>query len=218
VEGTTDRIADETGNGYTGLMVNGATLDVEKGVNILRTGSSNGYVDMGGRRGVGRLIRNLRDFTIAIYINIDPSVYLGTFGHFVWCFANSNNMAEDANGNMFFGARRQRQAISKTHFEGEEAVQIGEELEQGVWKHILYRQSGTTGTLFIDGIEVVSGRVNLFPANLGATNFNYLAKPCYVGDHYLRETKLHDFRIYSTALSNDEIAKLDIINKLNLLN
>lgn len=210
--GTT--VTDVSGNGHDGMLVNGAEVRDYGTYTVLDLGGSNGYLDMGAS--VGTSVASLSDFSVATYLFVDESTALSSAGNFVWALGNSNNMASDANGGMFFTAKDTRFAISTKHWSGEQSVKEGNSLEKGAWKHIVYTQSGTDGRLFIDGVLMAFSSVTISPSVLGATGYNYIGRSLYNGDAYLKNALLYDFRLYSKSLSSDDIELLK--SELNALN
>lgn len=207
-------VSDASGNGHDGMLVNGAEVTNYGGYKVLDLGSSNGYLDMGTDFGV--TVSSLTDFSIATYLFIDESTALDRAGNFVWSLGNSNDMAKDANGGMFFTAKDTRFVISEKHWVGDQSVKVGGPLEQGAWKHVVYTQSSSEGKLFIDGVLKVTSSVNITPSTLGATDFNYIGRSLYSSDAYLKDAKLYDFRVYSKALNVVDIKFLN--SELNVLN
>lgn len=202
----TDSVNDISGNGFNASLQNGAIVKSMGRFNVLDLGSANGYLDLTSK--TGNLINSLSDFSISLYVYVDPLINLSAPGNFIWTFANSNDMATTANGNMFFSALSNRFAISTTNWTGETSVSQNKALTKGNWQHITYTQSGTVGTIYVNGIVVKTGTVNIYPAKLGITSNNYLGKSCYAGDAYLQNALLSDFRIYNRALSANEITTL----------
>ena len=81
-------------------------------------------------------------------------------------------------------------------------------LPTGVWTHVALTQSGTTGTLYINGTSVgTNAGLTLKPSNLGTTTLNYVGRSQWSADPYLNAA-LDDFRLYSHAMSASEIASL----------
>lgn len=200
---TGDSVADISGNGYNAALMNAASVRSIGRFGILDLGSSNGYLNLTTK--AGRLIKTLTDFTISTYVYVSSSTSLTTAGNFVWTFANSDNMTSTANGNMFFSAISNRYAISKTNWVGETSVSQAVALTKGAWQHISYTQSGTTGSLYVNGTKVKTATVSVKPSDLGSTTSNYIGKSCYSGDAYLKNSLLTDFRIYNRALSASEV-------------
>jgi hypothetical protein len=202
-----DSIADNSGNGYKAILMNGAAVKQIGRFNVLDLGSLNGYVDMTLK--TGNLIKSLTgDFTVSTYVYVNSSVDLTAAGNFVWTFANSADMSSTANGNMFFTALNTRYAITTTNWSAELTVNKGSTLPQGSWQHVTYTQSGNTGTIYLNGIQVKTGTITSKPSVLGATTNNYIGRSCYSSDAYLLNSLLTDFRVYNRALSATEIVSL----------
>lgn len=90
---------------------------------------------------------------------------------------------------------------------GQEQIINAPGLPTGVWKHVTLTMSGSTGILYVDGVEV--GRNNnmtLRPSSLGQTKNNYIGKSQYPDPYF--NGLIDDFRIYSRALSAAEVAAL----------
>jgi hypothetical protein len=77
---------------------------------------------------------------------------------------------------MFFSAKSSRYAISQTNYSAEKQLNIASPTAKDSWQHIVYRQNGSTGEIYINGVLQKSGTVNLLPSTLGNTAFNYLAR------------------------------------------
>lgn len=75
------------------------------------------------------------------------------------------------------------------------------------WHHLVVTLSGSTGTLYIDGVAVgTNSSVTLKPSALGSTTQNYIGKSQY--DDPILNGRVDDFRIYNRALSAAEISAL----------
>lgn len=178
------QIIDDSGNGFSGTLKNGASIKKVGIHSFLDLGANNGYLDLGSA--VGSVISTLSNFSVATYLLVDETVDLSG-GSFIWAFANSNDVAASPNGQMFFSASETRFAISKTNWSGESGLNYRRQSAQGMWKHVTYTQSGNTGTIYIDGVAVKSGTITMQPKVLGATAYNYIGKSPYVGDAYLKK-------------------------------
>jgi hypothetical protein len=211
-----DSILDESGNGYNAKLYGGAFLKKLGNLNVLQTGQANGYLNFGSK--LGNLIASLSDFTISTYLYIDPSLVLSNNGNFVWSFSNAADINTSAAGCMFYSAKSSRYVICQTNWNNEKSVSVGTASVIGKWTHITYTQSGTTGTVYIDGSARKSGTISLLPTTLGATPYNYLGKSAYASDQYLMNSMYSDFRIYNKALNATEVSKLDALTaKLDTL-
>lgn len=75
------------------------------------------------------------------------------------------------------------------------------------WSLVTVTLSGTTGTLYVNGVPVGSnGDMTLHPSSLGSTTQNWIGRSEY-NDPYLNAA-VDDFNIYDRALSPAEIADL----------
>lgn len=196
-------VYDVKANSYNATLRNNACIKRLGQFHILDLNNQNGYLDLGAK--VGELVSGLTDFTVATYIYIDETTDLGPNGSFMFTFSNSTDIANDPKGCIFLSARVQRYAISKTNWTGESAIETGQPLVKGVWKHISYVQAGTTGRLYVDGELIKSGTITLYPKDLGNTQHNFIGRSPYVDDVYLKNTLLTDFRIYNSALSATDV-------------
>ena len=90
----------------------------------------------------------------------------------------------------------------------EQQVVAGSALSTGVWTHVAVRLSGSTGTLYLNGVASgTNNAITLEPSGMGATTLNYLGRSQASGDPYFNGA-LDDFRIYSRALSAADVAVL----------
>lgn len=202
-------LPDVTGNGFNGTLF-GATVGVTNGKPSLILGTSGtDYVDMGAN--TGNLISSLNDFTISTYIWVNSTnTNLSANGNFICVFANSANTGTAQNGIIYLQAKRSRYAISPTFWNAEQVAQTGQDVVRGQWVHLTYTQSGNTGRLYVNGeLRNTNPNITLKPSNIGATAFNYIARPTYTGDINLQNAQLSDFRIYNRAITQDEILILN---------
>jgi fibronectin type 3 domain-containing protein len=89
---------------------------------------------------------------------------------------------------------------------GEQQIN-GQALAAGAWHHVAVTLSGTTGTLYVDGVAVGSNSsMTLKPANLGNTTLNYIGRSQF-NDPYLNG-RVDDVRIYNQALSAAQVVAL----------
>ncbi|MGG4147671.1 LamG-like jellyroll fold domain-containing protein, partial [Paenibacillus algorifonticola] len=75
------------------------------------------------------------------------------------------------------------------------------------WKHVAVTLSGSTGILYIDGVQAATNTGMTFkPSDLApTTSGNFIGKSEWAGDKYLKG-QIDDFRIYNRVLSSSEIA------------
>lgn len=214
---------------FYGTTVNDATIrkigsEATGFYNVLDLGNGTGYFDMG--EDLGKAMYHLDDFTVAGFYRIDPEYEnLTANGNFLWTFSNSTNSAVDRNGYFFGRLGNLSISISPTFWEaaaGNQALAFNEPALQGNWHHFAYTQNQGLGTIYLDGMGMIVGDIPnslkdvlVRPGRLG-TLYNWIGRPNFAGDAYLLNTLVHDFRVYSRALSDIEIlqTELDVMNKL----
>ncbi|WP_329288929.1 family 43 glycosylhydrolase [Streptomyces pseudovenezuelae] len=132
--------------------------------------------------------------------------------YFLYGFGNSSGGS--GNGYLFATGNSLRTSIATGNWSTEQTTKPsdGHNLTRGVWKQLTYTQTGTTGVLYEDGVEV--GRntaVTITPGAIGSgtTTANYIGKSVYSGDK-LFKGRIRDFRVYDRALAASEVEQLSL--------
>lgn len=208
-------ILDDSGNNYNGTILNSAYIEKFGDFNILNLGYENGYLDMGAE--TGELIAQLEDFTVSTYLFIDANSGITGNGNFVWAFSTHQDCNQTKGKYIAYRVNLQRYALSIGGWGNEkDGLQIGTSADKGQWHHIIYSQSGGVGSIYIDGELVKTGNTNYTPKNdVGNTTYNWLGRPQFTSDSYLKGASYTDFRIYDRALTSSEIQEFK--DKLDLL-
>jgi hypothetical protein len=212
-----DTIPDLAGGDHPGTLADGATVDASGTVAVMYTSTGNGYVDLGANTGL--IITDQDAYTVSAYVNTNGS--LSGNGWFPWMFSNIATATSSGGSYIYFRAANTKYVLSLGGWNNETAVSRETMLARNVWKHVLIRQTLYDAEIFIDGVKVAGGKVNIRPSSLAADDpliYNYLAKPCFTGDNYMKDTKFADFRIYRGALSDAGIGALNIGETLVSLN
>jgi hypothetical protein len=189
--------ADSSGNGLDATLVNGPTWVAGQSGNAVSLDGSNDYVSLP----IG-VISELDDFTLATWVRLDTS---GSWRR-VFDFGTGTSV------NMFLvpqsGSNTVRFAITTGGWSSEEQINGTASLSTGTWTHVAVTKSGSTGILYVNGVEVgTNSSMTLSPSDLGNTGNNWLGRSQYSGDAYL-DGRIDDFRIYSRALSASEVSDL----------
>lgn len=192
--------ADASGHGRDGA-VTGATWTGEQGLTLDGTST---YV-----KAPDNLLSGVDAVTVAFDVKIDsaqPTPY------FLYGFGNTDASTGYGNGYLFATGDSFRNAISLSNWSGEQNTRpaTGYNLTRNAWKHVAYTQTGTTGTLYEDGVAVATNTaISILPSALGGgtTSANYFGRSLYTGDRYLKGG-LRDIRVYDRALSGDEVNTL----------
>src|SRR3954454_12790614 len=89
----------------------------------------------------------------------------------------------------------------------EQIINAPQPLPLNQWTHIAVSLSGTTGRMYVNGVEVAqNANMTLSPSSMGTTTQNYIGKSQY--DDPLLNGAVDDFQVYDRALSAGEIAAL----------
>ncbi|KOV61383.1 hydrolase [Streptomyces sp. NRRL WC-3618] len=197
--GTT--VADASGNGRTGT-VNGTAGWSNSGDGLAFNGS-NTYIKV-----PDNIMSGMSSITVAMDVKIDAAQ---ANPYFIYGFGNTVGTA--GNGYLFTTGNSYRTSIASGNWSTEQNTRsAGTNLQRAVWKQITYTQTGTTGVLYEDGVEV--GRntaVTITPGSIGAgtTTANYIGKSVYPGDN-LFKGNIRDFRVYNRALASTEVEELSL--------
>lgn len=206
VNGTT--VPDESASGVNATLKNDATI-VEVGkYHALSLGAGTGYLDLSAA--AGNLVRSLGDFTISVYYRVDASASLSGAGFFLWAFSQSAANTATSAPYTAYRLNVQRMATSTGGYQNETGFEIGSESAKGEWIHMLYRQSGTTGQLYLNG--VLKGSLATMPllsnAFTAAPAYNWIGRAPFTTDNYLQNTLVADFRLYNVAVSDSTLQEL----------
>jgi beta-xylosidase len=190
--------ADSSGNGRNATLVNGPTWVAGKSGNAVNIDGTNDYVSM-----PSGIFSTLNDFTIATWVKLDTSKTwyrifdIGT-GQNVYMFLTSSCGTSNV----------VRFAITTGSYSAEQRISGTAALPTGVWKHVAVTLAGTTGILYVDGVQVgTNTAMTLKPSSLGSTTQNWIGRSMFAADPYL-DGQIDSFRIYSRALSAAEISGL----------
>ena len=176
------------------------------------------------------VVRGLRDFTIALWINPQQydrarlsdsraSVDLATLynGTGIFDFGSPNpQFAEPALSRMYLTIRAgndrpvPRFAITTNGVDGEQRLDAAQPLAVDKWTHIAITRAGSTATLYIDGTPVATNSaMTLSPADLGDTTGNWLGR-CQFPQRNVSYLNAHldEFQIFDRALTQTEISSL----------
>ncbi|MCL2065998.1 MAG: hypothetical protein FWG99_00840 [Treponema sp.] len=197
------------------------------------TGNTPAYVDMGE---AGSIIVGQNDYTIATYVWLDGAGAANNTGdgNLVWAFSDTDHAgvtppggaANDSGKYVMLRAVAQRAAIAYQGNRNLSSVSYGENIPRGQWVHVMYRQAGQWGTIYNDGLPVSTMRTRLRAPQLvdpGQTLAEalpnaWLGRSMFRADQMMRRARYADFRMYSGAISEAQIAALNIPATLATLN
>ncbi|MET7689211.1 family 43 glycosylhydrolase [Streptomyces sp. NPDC005483] len=195
-------VTDASGNGRDGT-VNG-TADWSDPAQGLAFNGSDTYVKV-----PDNVMKGMDSITVSTDVLIDSAQ---STPYFLYGFGNSSGSNGD--GYLFATGNSLRTSIATGNWSTEQTTKPsdGHNLTRGVWKQLTYTQTGTTGVLYEDGVEV--GRntaVTITPGAIGSgtTTANYIGKSVYSGDK-LFKGRIRDFRVYDRALAASEVEQLSL--------
>ncbi|MFF5187731.1 family 43 glycosylhydrolase [Streptomyces sp. NPDC000345] len=196
--GTT--VTDASGHGLDGT-VNG-TADWSSSGQGLAFNGSDTYVKV-----PNDVMKGLTSISVAMDVKIDAAQ---STPYFLYGFGNSSGSS--GNGYLFTTGNSFRTSIAGGNWSTEQTTKPSDSrnLTRAVWKHVTYTQTGTTGVLYEDGVEVARNTsVTITPGAIGSgtTTANYLGKSVYSGDK-LFKGGMRDFRVYDRALAASEVEQL----------
>lgn len=195
-------------SGVTAKLMNQATIEPMGSGHVLSLGNGTGYLDM--TKSAGTIVKALTDFTVSIYYRVSNDVDIAGSGNFLWCFSQSAANSATASAYTAYRLNAQRLATSTGGWGGEVGMEVGAASTKNRWVHVLYRQTGTKGELFIDGrcIKTNSKMPVLNSTFKSVPAYNWIGRPPFSGDTYLKQTLIDNFQIYNVALTDAEVAKL----------
>ncbi|WP_371657966.1 family 43 glycosylhydrolase [Streptomyces sp. NBC_00280] len=190
--------ADASGHGRNGT-VNGTASWSGTGEGLSFNGSST-YVKV-----PDNIMSGMNSITVSMDVQIDATQ---TTPYFLYGFGNTTNGS--GNGYLFSTGDPLRTGIAAGNWTTEQNTRTSAPLQRSVWKHVTYTQTGNTGVLYQDGVEVARNTaVTVTPGSIGSgtTTANHIGKSLYTGDK-LFKGKLRDFRVYNRALAPGEVVQL----------
>ncbi|MEU6256826.1 family 43 glycosylhydrolase [Streptomyces sp. NPDC047043] len=193
-------VTDASGNGRDATV--SGTADWSAAGQGLAFNGSDTYLNV-----PDNVMKGMDSITVSADVLLDSAQ---TTPYFIYGFGNSSG--SNGNGYLFTTGNSLRTSIATGNWSTEQTTRPGDShnLTRGVWKHLTYTQTGNTGVLYEDGVEV--GRntsVTITPGSIGSgtTTANYIGKSVYSGDK-LFKGRIRDFRIYDRALNSSEVEQL----------
>ncbi|MGC4031412.1 MAG: dockerin type I domain-containing protein, partial [Tepidisphaeraceae bacterium] len=187
-------VADASGNVYNGTLTGSYSWGGGLINNALTLSGGYATVPAGA-------INGLNDFTVSTWVKPTATTNWGRLFDFGTGTTKYMFLAP-ADGSGYL-----RYAITTGGGGGEQLVTTTTAIPAGAWTHIALTQSGTTVTLYVNGVAVgTNASITLNPAGLGATTLNYLGKSQYSDPTF--KGGIDDFRIYGAAADPATVAAL----------
>ena len=190
-----DGNANDTGSSPANGTVNGATFVTGKVGQAVDINGGTQYVSL-----PAGIVSGMTNCTIAAWVKLDTTA--------TW--RRIFDFGTGTTTNMFLvptAGTAIRFAITTGGSGAEQRINGTSALPTGVWKHVAVTISGSTGTLYVDGVQVGQNTaMTLTPASLGNTTLNYIGRSQYADPNL--DGQIDQFRIYNRALSAAEVLGL----------
>ncbi|CAM5600320.1 family 43 glycosylhydrolase [Streptomyces aurantiogriseus] len=192
-------VTDASGHGRDGAVQGTADWSSDQGLAFNGTDT---YVKV-----PNNIMSGMDSITVSMDVRIDSTQ---ATPYFIYGFGNTSGSA--GNGYLFTTGDSFRTSIATGNWSTEQTTRPAgsPNLTRSVWKHIAYTQTGNTGVLYEDGVEVARNTaVTITPGAIGSgtTTANYVGKSVYPGDR-LFKGRMRDFRVYNRALAGSEVEQL----------
>jgi hypothetical protein len=196
-EGSGAASVDSTGNNHPGTLIAGATwVAGRKNKFAVALNGSTGYVSLPANS-----TADLGDFTVATWV----------YWNAARAWERIFDFGSGTGQYMFLTPRAgnglARFAITVNGNFGELGINHTAALPTGQWVHVAVTLSGTTGTLYVNGVK--SGEntaMFLAPFRLQNSGQNWIGRSQYADPYF--NGKIDDFRIYRGALNAAEVLAL----------
>lgn len=197
--GTT--IHDSAGGDLSGTLIGGGTFAEGKSGNAIDLNGSGAYVDL-----PDGIVRNVDAMTISAWIKPDSLPVWSRLFDFGSSTSSFIFLTLNNGSNIRLGLRS-----GNTIYD----INGGKYTTTNTWQHIAVTMEGKTAVIYLNGLEVArSENITLKPGDLGNSIQNYIGRSQFSADPYY-DGKIDDFRVYSRALSGQDIVDLMVENMSN---
>ena len=197
-------VIDSSGNGRDGTLTGGGTWTGGTGLTL---DGVDDHVKL-----PNNITAGLSSITVSTDVFIEPSQ---AGNYFIFGLGNpAVGSPASGSGYLMASGNTFRASITNTWWNNEKstAPTPARALTRGVWKTVTYTQTGTTGTLYEDGVQVGQNtNVTVLPSAIGngTTTNNVLGESNYAADNSLKG-KVKNFRIYDRALTASEVSDISL--------
>ena len=196
-EGAGTTAADAVGAWPASTLVNGAAWTTGLAGNAVALDGVDDYVTL-----PPNTVTTLSDFTIAARVRVDKA------GQWARVFDLGSGERRWMMLTVKDGSGLPSYAIDTCHGYVTQRAEGSTALPLGQWVHIAVTLSGSTCSLYVNGVSVGSNdAMTLAPHHLGSTTASYLGHSQYAADAFLQGA-VDDYRLYSGALTAAQVAAL----------
>lgn len=172
---------------------------------FVEIGDVDGWVDLGAGAGAA-LIANRNSFTIETYLMLFDNSDMGGAGRFIWTFSDTSAASASAGRYIWMRAPNSVFAVSRGGFGSGNQVASGSApgIPRGWWSHVVVTKNNDLFTVFVNG-EIVGTATSAFFNEIVSLNYNWLSRPVFPTDNFLRRVRYYRLNIYDRALTQDQI-------------
>jgi hypothetical protein len=204
------------GSAFTATPASGASWDaalnggaaitaLANGRKVVDTGGADGWVDLGAQ--FGAELKKLSQFTVETYVYLPLWQALSGSGHFVLTFSTHATANAGTGKYIWLRASTQSFAISSGGYNNEQRSGNNANIEKGMLRRlVLTKAEDNTMNFYVDGVLRGSCASTIDPASWTDINYNYLAKPVFSGDSYLKNARYYRLSLYGKAFTASEAA------------
>ena len=195
-----DRDGDDTDTYVATPQGSASFVTLDDGNRVLFTGNDKGYLDLGTTMAKSVLGQLSGDYTISLDINVGINNSLGSY---CWAWALGNGTGQyTALVNKAGGGDWYYEIKNSTAY----MAHSNKSLREEEWHTITVVQKGNVCTIYVDGAKGGTVTTSLRPAGFASSiTQSWLGRSPYSGDAYMTNTMMDNFRIFSKALTEEEV-------------
>ena len=195
-----DSESDDSGSYAATLNGSASIVTLEDGNHVLFTGDNNGYMDMGTQMARTVLGQLNGDYTISLDVNVGIPNSLASY---CWAWAIGNGTGQ-------YTALVNKAGNSDWYYEIKNSSAYMAYSSQGLredeWHTVTVVQKGGSCSIYADGVRKNSVSTSVHPSEFASSvTQSWLGRSPYASDAYMTNAMMDNFRIYSMALSDEEV-------------
>jgi hypothetical protein len=198
-ENTGTSAADASSNSNTGTLTNGPTWAPGKFGSGVKFDGSDDYINGGSQTNID----NLSTKTVSLWVN--PTSYSHQFvNYMISKYTGTVGWAFGVNGTYTDAEVCGSGSTGKVYvYNGTSSICSNQTISTGQWTHVAFTYTGSTVTIFINGLQVGSGSLTL--GNESSANISLGARS---DNNWYLNGAIDDVRIYNYALSQKQIVNV----------
>ena len=203
-DGTAFTATPSTGNPWNAVLNDGANVRVVNNFGLVDMGGNNGWVNLGS--GLSPVLADNPEFTVETFVFIPSDANLGGNGRFIWSFSNAATASGSSGRYMWLRASDQVFAIATSGWGSERRTAARGNIERGRWNHIVMTKDSLNNyRLFVNGQLMGGLDSSTAISAISPFNYNYLARPLFPNDNFLRYARYYQLNIYNKAFTQAQI-------------